>query len=154
MILSFDIFGISAAGLLSELQQLSFAGQMEQVWTEEEFRLLLQGPGVEALVVCEKDQPIGFILSRRAAGEAEILSICVLPQYRKRGVGQRLLEKFRTSLDPSDVTELFLEVREHNRAAIALYERNGFHVVGRRKKYYGAPGREKQDALVMKKTIG
>lgn len=74
-------------------------------------------------------------------GESELLQVEVEAGYRRRGLGRRLLE---TALEGT----VFLEVREGNAEAVALYSNFGFQVVGRRKGYYGGPV---EDALVMEK---
>jgi ribosomal protein S18 acetylase RimI-like enzyme len=75
----------------------------------------------------------GFLLSRQTAeGEREILNLAVDPSMRRRGVALRLLEH---ELERGEGA-WFLEVRESNVAAIALYESVGFRRVGRRKEYY------------------
>jgi polysaccharide biosynthesis protein PslH len=79
------------------------------------------------------DAAVGFLLSRQTTpGEREILSLAVSPTMRRRGVALRLLEH---ELERGEGS-WFLEVRESNAAAIALYESVGFRRVGRRKEYY------------------
>jgi len=147
---SFSIFGVEAAKMLSEMQHKSYEKGMEQLWTKDQFRSILAISGTTALVISKKDQPIGFILSRNVVQQVEILTFCVLPAYRKQGVGHALLGEFCRSTSISGDAEIFLEVRENNMAAIALYEKNGFTIIGRRKDYYGGKGTPHQDALVMK----
>lgn len=79
----------------------------------------------------------GFIVARNTApDEREILNIGVLPEYRRLGLGERLLRRLVHSGKPGDV---FLEVRESNHEARRLYERIGFADVGRRPNYYEDP---------------
>lgn len=150
MTYSFEIFGVEAAEILSEMQKRSFKGSIEQVWSPEEMASLLQSPATSALVISQTEQPLGFIVSRQVVQETEILTICVLPEHRGRGIGSHLLQEFyrRAALD--GIREIFLEVRESNDAAIILYQKNNFEIVGRRKGYYGGKGAKKQDAMVMK----
>lgn len=78
----------------------------------------------------------GFLVTRRTApDEAEILNLAVDPSFRRRGIAKILAQNaLRTS--PG---RWFLEVRESNRAAIALYESLGFRPVGTRQNYYEHP---------------
>jgi len=85
---------------------------------------------------------VGFVLSRGAADEEELLLIAVGPSHRGRGIGAALLERFAAEARMRGATRLFLEMRDGNPAE-ALYLRHGFEKVGRRKAYYrrgtGAP---------------
>ncbi len=83
----------------------------------------------------------GFLVTRETApGETEILNMAVDPKMRHQGIGKKL---FATALKG----EVFLEVRESNSAARALYESAGFRVAGRRRAYYEGPT---EDAIVMR----
>lgn len=136
--------------MLSEMQARSFQGTGEQLWSREAFDELLQSSGTGALVLLEHDEAVGFLMWRQVADEAEILTTAVLPTHRKRGLGYRMLQEFYAQAKVGGVREIFLEVREDNRAATGLYVKSGFEVVGRRKNYYGGKGGKKQDALIMK----
>ncbi|MGH9814500.1 MAG: ribosomal protein S18-alanine N-acetyltransferase [Candidatus Acidiferrales bacterium] len=81
----------------------------------------------------------GFLVTRSAADEVEILNIAVAPQSRRAGVGSRLLKHALEMARAAGARRMFLEVRESNRAAIALYARHGFQPAGRRENCYSAP---------------
>jgi Acetyltransferases len=92
-------------------------------------------------VAIVEDTIAGFIVSRCvAADEVEILNVAVDDAFRRRGVASKLIHSFPQ-------THIFLEVRESNLPARALYEKLGFVVVGRREKYYDDPV---EAALVMR----
>ncbi|WP_131195343.1 GNAT family N-acetyltransferase [Lichenihabitans psoromatis] len=98
---------------------------------------------------------LGFVLSRGAAGDAEILTIAVAATARRRGIGRALLERHLGHLGSAGIAVLFLEVAENNRAARALYTAFGFTEVGRRPSYYTAkPGEVAGAALVLRRSIG
>ncbi|WP_126171921.1 GNAT family N-acetyltransferase [Altericroceibacterium xinjiangense] len=78
---------------------------------------------------------VGFALSRGAADEEELLLLAVHPEYRGRGIGSALLNRFIASAHARGATKLFLEMREGNRAE-ALYRNARFMPVGRRRGYY------------------
>ncbi len=77
----------------------------------------------------------GFVLSRQAADEEELLLIAVRPAFRRRGIGSALLECLIAEARNRGVSRLFLEMREGNPAE-ALYRKHGFVPVGRRANYY------------------
>lgn len=92
----------------------------------------------------------GFVLSRLAADEAEILTIAVDPALRKTGIGGKLLAAHLAGLAAKRVKVLFLEVDQNNAAARALYARFGFEQVGERKAYYRTADGGRATALVMR----
>lgn len=77
----------------------------------------------------------GFVLSRRAVDEEELLLIAVRPDFRGRGIASALVARFIVEARLRGITRLFLEMREGNPAE-ALYRKFGFTAVGRRKNYY------------------
>ncbi|MCK5809317.1 ribosomal protein S18-alanine N-acetyltransferase [bacterium] len=87
----------------------------------------------------------GYALIDFVGDEAELLQIGVLPLFRQRGVGKVLLAEVVHYLNMKGVSRFFLEVRDSNRAALALYKSYGFKQIGRRSGYYSNP---KEDALV------
>jgi ribosomal-protein-alanine N-acetyltransferase len=86
----------------------------------------------------------GLLLARSVGGEAEVLTLAVLPEARRRGLGRALLDHM---LGEIGAVPVFLEVAADNEAALALYRSAGLHPCGRRAHYYGA-GR---DALVLRR---
>jgi ribosomal-protein-alanine N-acetyltransferase len=88
----------------------------------------------------------GFLMWRRLGDEAEILTLAVAPQWRRRGCARALVDAVLGILRSEGARSLFLEVDAGNAAAIALYEGRGFHRIARRKRYY----RSGADALVMR----
>ncbi|WP_374440137.1 GNAT family N-acetyltransferase [Stella sp.] len=107
----------------------------DDAWDADAWASLLAQPGVRGAALVEADEPIGFVLVRHAADEAEILTIGVAPGRRRAGCGRRLLDHAVAGL-PADVATVHLEVAVDNPAALALYGRSGFAPVGRRRGYY------------------
>ena len=91
--------------------------------------------GADGRAPGEGAQAAGFVLSRGAADEEELLLIAVDPRHRGRGIGTALLERFMAAARTRGAERLFLEMREGNPAE-ALYRRHGFAPVGRRRAYY------------------
>jgi ribosomal-protein-alanine N-acetyltransferase len=104
--------------------------------------------------VAEIDGVVGaYAILSAGAGESHLLNLCVARSYRRLGVGQLLLHGVAIDAGLLGAQRVFLEVRPSNEAAVALYETNGFRVIGRRPDYYpAATGRE--DALVMVRHLG
>jgi [ribosomal protein S18]-alanine N-acetyltransferase len=96
------------------------------------------------------DEVSGFIVIRQVHHEVEILNLAVEPQERRKGVGARLLEEAMEHAAKNGAVRTFLEVRLSNEAALKLYRRYGFGVVGRRVGYYRAPV---EDALTLATTM-
>ena len=88
----------------------------------------------------------GFVLSRQAVDEEELLLIAVRPSLRGRGIGSALMERFIAEARLRQVTRLFLEMREGNPAE-ALYLKHLFAPIGRRKNYYNRGALSGIDAI-------
>jgi [ribosomal protein S18]-alanine N-acetyltransferase len=80
--------------------------------------------------------PGGVLIARKAADEAELLTLAVAPECRRAGLGKALLKSAMTTLSGSGARQLFLEVEEGNEAALKLYRSLGAVPVGRRARYY------------------
>jgi ribosomal-protein-alanine N-acetyltransferase len=112
------------------------AGSFRRGWSEDEVERLLLDRQVVAHRALRRGELDGFILSRLAAGEAEILSVAVTRRRRGRGLGRRLLDLHLRRLAGLGVKAVFLEVEDANAPARRLYARAGFREVGRRAGYY------------------
>jgi ribosomal-protein-alanine N-acetyltransferase len=121
-------------------------------WSAEEIARFAAAPGGFALVAETEGEMAGFILCRLMAGEAEVLTLAVRPELRRRGVALALVEAAVT-LAAQTAEAMFLEVAEDNPGALALYRRSGFSTVGRRAGYYGRAGAAAVDAIVMRRTL-
>lgn len=93
---------------------------------------------------------VGYCIMLQAADEAEIANIATVPAARGQGIGGQLLDDALAVAKLSGVVAMFLEVRESNTAANALYASRGFFAVGRRRSYYKSPV---EDALVLRREI-
>ncbi len=139
-------------GVLSEIHGCCFATG----WRHSAFSDLLEQPTVSALLARYRrgadEEPAGFILCRSAAGEAEIITFCVLPKDRGVGIGRALLVAAIDQLSQDGIGELHLEVEQGNNAAISLYESAGFQKTGRRQGYYRS-GADSGDAILMARSL-
>jgi ribosomal-protein-alanine N-acetyltransferase len=141
--------GIEDAAALAALHASSFG----RGWSAEEFERLLVEPSVLADRAMAGRRLAGFVLSRIAADQAEILSIAVADPFRRRGLAGKLLDVHLRGLSAAGVRLLFLEVDARNLAAQRLYARYGFVEVGRRNSYYAEAGRAAGAALVLRRDL-
>jgi len=118
------------ATALASIHAHCFAGQ--DAWSAKALAALVCSPGVSGLI----DDRGGFVLWRLAVDEADIVTLAVMPETRRQGLGTALLASALDTLRDQAVTRIFLEVAETNEAAIALYRKFGFVTAGRRPAYY------------------
>jgi ribosomal-protein-alanine N-acetyltransferase len=102
-----------------------------------------------AALAFKTGEMLGFLLGRSVAGEAEILSIGVSPEWQRQGLGQQLLIDWIGRVEHAGAGRLFLEVAADNAAALSLYRRHGFRQVGRRAGYYAQRDDHPGDALIL-----
>jgi len=145
--------GADAAGTLADIHAICF----RHSWSAESFKSFLENKVHRAVVASVSgpvNEPVGFVLIRSIAGEAEILSIAVAPQHRETGIASGLLYKISALMKEEKVKKIFLEVGQQNGAALRLYERAGFKPVGGRKAYYRSASDEPPgDAIIMEKIL-
>lgn len=134
------------AGRLMPLERRCFSDP----WSAVAFEELLRFPLTVALVAECDGEVGGYLIGRAVAEEAEILNLAVTPEERRHGLGSRLLEAGLSALAEAGAQRVWLEVRESNAAAQALYQRRGFTAAGRRARYYKNPV---EDALVLRMAL-
>ncbi len=137
------------AAVFSVLHAQSF----RRGWGEGEMEQLLIDPAVIAHRVQLGHRVAGFILSRCAADEAEILSVAIDPRRRGQGLARKLLDLHLRRLAGIGVATVFLEVDADNAPARRLYDRAGFVAVGERKGYYQAADGKPTAALVLRRDL-
>ena len=124
------------APLLAALHASCFA----QAWDEAAMAQFIAGPDTLCLLAAAVDEsagaPAGFLIARKAADEAELLTLGILPACRRRGLARALMRAAMDALRSSGATQLFLEVEDGNQAALHLYNSLGAVRVGQRKGYY------------------
>jgi len=115
-------------------------------WTEASFREALESAWTFGLVAQNGRGIGGYLIGREVAGTGEVLNLAVAPDFRRRGVARALLRSALGFFRKQRVEEVYLEVRESNQSAQALYLSSGFRPVGQRTAYYRNP---REDALVL-----
>ncbi len=141
------------ASLLSGIHRVCFA----EAWEPQSMADILAMPGVSSLFAVDGGSlrpsltspgPAGLVVWRVAGDEAEILSLAVLPPWRRSGLGARLLEAAAHAARKAGAELLFLEVAVDNNNAQSLYRGRGFIDVGLRRGYYAG-----KDARVMRRNL-
>jgi [ribosomal protein S18]-alanine N-acetyltransferase len=134
------------------VMEAAFDPAYGEAWTRRQVGDALILPNTHYLL-CGPDghapgdgEAAGFVLSRGAADEEELLLIAIHPAYRGRGLGSALLERFAAAAKARGRRRLFLEMRDGNPAE-TLYRRHGFEPVGRRRAYYRKAAGDPLDAI-------
>lgn len=116
-------------------------------WSEQGFLEALKTPHALFLAAVWGEKLIGYCGVYLSMDEGEITNVAVHRDYRRRGVGRRLLEELQRRTLELQVHTLFLEVRVSNESAVRLYESRGFKEAGLRRNFYRNPV---EDAKLMK----
>jgi len=121
-------------------------------WSAGSFRALFGNPLVHFAVAEDalSGRVLGYVVSWYVVDEAEIANLAVADDVRRGGIGARLLDHALDIAKERHTRVVFLEVRESNAGARALYASRGFEVAGRRSKYYRKPV---EDALVLRRQL-
>lgn len=141
----------AASATIAALHQASFA----RGWDQPDVARMLAESNVlaDGVFAGTERQPSGFVMSRLAVDEAEILTICVAQEWRGQGLGKLLLERHMAHLARRGVAQLFLEVDEHNHSALRLYRSFGFAKVGERPGYYMKADGSRALALILQRNL-
>jgi ribosomal-protein-alanine N-acetyltransferase len=118
-------------------------------WKEQQFKESIEV--YQSTVIEQQGEVVGFCILQPVLDEANLLLMAVHPGQQGKGLGYQLLEASLAQLKNNPV-QVFLEVRESNHAAIALYEKSGFHQIDLRKNYYPKPDGSREHAIIMVKS--
>jgi ribosomal-protein-alanine N-acetyltransferase len=121
-------------------------------WSANSFRALFGNPLVHFAVAEDTGaaRVVGYLVMWFVVDESEIANLAVADTVRRSGVGARLLDHALAAAQERRCAVVFLEVRESNTAARALYASRGFEIAGRRSRYYRKPV---EDALVLRRAL-
>jgi ribosomal-protein-alanine N-acetyltransferase len=120
-------------------------------WTRSAFERLLGDRRVHFVVACNAaGVVVGYVVAWFVVDEGEIANLAVAPEARGRHIGALLLDDTVRRARDRGVGALYLEVRDSNVTARALYSSRGFVEVGRRRRYYRRP---EEDALVLRLVL-
>lgn len=118
-------------------------------WSRESFWKEASNENTLYLLAMDGERVIGYMGCWLSYDEAQVTNVAILPEYRNRGIGTKLFATAIEAVKEKGVTAMTLEVRPTNTPALAIYERYGFKVAGRRPHYYQDDG---EDALIMWNT--
>lgn len=142
------------------VMEAAFDPKWGEAWNRRQVGDALILSNTTAILIDPDGQPVipfgplaaGFVLSRNAADEEELLLIAVKPEHRGRGLGRKLIQRLKADASARNAEYVFLEMREGNPAE-ALYRSEGFETIGIRKNYYTTKGGDRLDALTFRANI-
>lgn len=115
-------------------------------WTEKQFAESIQA--YSSTVIEQNGEVVGFCILQPVLDEANLLLMAIHPKQQGQGLGFKLLAESIELLKNNPI-QIFLEVRESNTAAIALYEKSDFHQIDVRKNYYPTQDGGREHAIIM-----
>ena len=127
------------------LIEQSFSPEYGEAWTRSQCQSMLMLHSCRLTLADYGGQSCGFMITRRAADEEELLLFAVTPQFRGKKIGTKMLSHFIDTARQNKIERLFLEVRSNN-PAVQLYEDIGFFLIGKRKGYYKGTENSRFDA--------
>ncbi len=131
---------------IAELEKECFSSP----WSEGGLRVELNNSFARFFVAIWSDEIAGYIGAHNVLGEVYITNIAVFPAFRRKGVGEALVDALYQQAKKENAEFITLEVRKNNISAISLYEKCGFKKVGERKNFYESP---REDAILMTRFI-
>ena len=141
-----EIMRMTAAQVpaVADLEKVCFSDP----WSEKSVGEELNNPLSLWLVAMEGETLAGYVGSQTVLGETDMMNVAVNPDFRRNGIGEKLILSLVEALKQKKSHCLTLEVRASNAPAIGLYQKLGFNQAGRRPNYYRNP---KEDALILRK---
>ena len=117
-------------------------------WSKQ---MLLDGLSANlcGIVAIDKEKTLGFITYSVSLDSSDLNDIFVVPEYRKQGIGEKLISAYFQSIISKGVVKSLLEVRKSNQTAINLYNKVGYKQISKREKYYD----DGETALVLLKEL-
>ncbi|MEM7666205.1 MAG: GNAT family N-acetyltransferase [Pseudomonadota bacterium] len=145
---------------IMQVMDASFDPAYGEAWNRRQITDALALPNTHALVVDphgtlienSSGKPAGFVLTRAAADEEELLLIAVAPEHRRHGLGHKLIDRLFDTARGRGVTRIYLEMRRGN-PAIHLYQKVGFEPIGERPNYYRMANGKRIDAITFGRSV-
>ena len=129
---------------IADLEKLCFSDP----WSATSIASELDNSLSHWLVCLDSERVAGYVGSQTVMDESDMMNIAVHPDYRRQGIGEKLIDTLAYELKQRGSRCLTLEVRASNMPALALYQKLGFSQIGLRKNYYRNP---KEDACILRK---
>ena len=130
---------------VSEIEKICFS----EPWSEDTI-LASIASGMKFFTAVENGKVLGYIGISCILDEGYIANVAVYPEARRKGVGEKLIDRVFALASDQKLSFVSLEVRESNTPAISLYEKLGFKTEGERKNFYRDPV---ENALIMTKRF-
>jgi len=118
-------------------------------WNQAKFTDSLNNPKTLASLLVVDEQVLGYFVATHSPDSADLLNICIHPQYQHQGLGTQLFDYLTKQLQTLNLDTLFIEVRASNETAFLFYQKLGFKLIGLRKKYYS----NGEDAKILRLQI-
>jgi ribosomal-protein-alanine N-acetyltransferase len=131
---------------IMEVMQAAFDPAYGEAWTRRQVEDALMIGNCYYRLAEVLGEAAGFTLTRHGFEEEELLLIAVSPDFRRRGIGEKLLQDCKADARLRGAKQLLLEMRSDN-PAVQLYRQNGFMQIGTRKNYYRTPSGDRLDAI-------
>ena len=132
---------------VATLERLCFP---HEPWSEQALLVLCREHGTGFVALSEDGTPLAYVGMTYAADEGSITNVATHPDARRQGLGRAVVSALLSHAPTLGLTDVYLEVRVSNEAAIALYRSLGFEEVGRRRHFYRHPT---EDALLMRASL-
>lgn len=145
--------GVADAPAAAVLATRAFDPHFREAWSAVEIAGLLATADSWLELGRAGSVPIAFALCRHVHEEVELLLCAIEPDWRRRGLGRRLVARVAEQARQRGASRLFLEVRSSNAPAIALYHACGFVPIGTRPDYYRTLAGERIDAITLALTL-
>ncbi|MEM9501425.1 MAG: GNAT family N-acetyltransferase [Pseudomonadota bacterium] len=154
---------IRTTGLVDRIMQVmdaAFEPTYGEAWNRRQICDALSLPHTHALIVDPQGDLIegadreaaGFVLTRSALSEEELLLIAVMPEHRRSGLGRKLIDQLFIAARSRGATRIYLEMRRGN-PAIHLYQKAGFEPIGERPNYYRMANGQRIDAITFGRSV-
>ncbi len=150
---------------IMKVMDSAFDPTFREAWNRRQVSDALSLPSTHAIVIdangeeIETDplrpdsrEPSGFVLTRNGADEEELLLIAVLPEFRRCGLGETLIDRLLKKARARGTKRMFLEMRRGN-PAVYLYKKIGFEPIGERPNYYSLSNGSQVDAITFGMTL-
>ena len=143
--------GATSTQLLEQLATLA-CHEDEPAWSAKQLAAVCSGS--ERLMVIEQGgHAVGYMVAGHVLDQADIHTVLVVVNQRGKGLAKLLLQSMMQWLREQGVEQIFLEVRQGNLAAQALYAKQGFEVTGSRNNYYANKDGSKENAIMMMASL-
>ena len=120
-----------------------------QHWNRNQWKNELEKDYITGLGIYLNNSILGVSIFNKIHDEAEIRYLSVDPNYKRRGLGKKLIYSIFKECKNENIKRIFLEVSIKNKQALCFYDYLGFETIGIRKKYY----KDGSDALLKEKDV-